>query len=120
MREFQNKIREFDKARKWDRDWNLKDLCLNMNEEIGEFWNLIKWVDESKQKEIIRENKSEADNFIGDALFIIFKIANQIGTDAETELNKVLEEYDKRMPVNKMKEVGNANKLAGGYDNKQD
>ena len=27
-------------------------------------------------------------------------------------------EYEKRMPSSKMKEVGHANKLAGGFDNK--
>ena len=119
MEEFQNKIKKFDEARGWDKDWNIKDLCLNMNEEIGELWDLIKWVDDEKQKEIIIKNKEEADNFIGDALFIILKMANQMGTDAEAELQKILDEYEKRMPAEKMKEVGTANKLAGGWDNKE-
>jgi len=120
MRTFQDKIKKFDEARGWGNDWNIKDLCLNLNEEIGELWNLIKWVDEDKQKEIIKKNKSEADNFIGDALFIILKIANQFGADAETELQKVLDEYEERMPAEKMKEVKTANKLAGGWDNKEE
>lgn len=119
MLEAQNKIRKFDKERGWDNDWNIKDLCLNLNEEIGELWNLIKWVDKNTQKRIIKENKIEADNFIGDVLFIILKMANQLGTDAEIELQKVLNEYEKRMPAEKMKEVGTANKLAGGLDNKE-
>ena len=86
MKKFQDKIKEFDVARGGDKDWNIKDLCLNMNEEIGELWDLIKWVDDEKQKEIIFKNKEEADNFIGDALFIILKMANQMGTDAESVL----------------------------------
>jgi NTP pyrophosphatase (non-canonical NTP hydrolase) len=119
LKDLQEKVLQFDQQRGWDNDWNLKDLCLNMNEEIGEFWNLIKWVDDDKQKEIINNNKEEADNFIGDSLFIVLKIANQLGADAETELQKVLVEYDQRMPAEKMKEIGTANKLAGGWDNKQ-
>lgn len=119
MLEAQNKIRKFDEARGWNNDWNIKDLCLNLNEEIGELWNLIKWVNEDTQKRIIKENKIEADNFIGDALFIILKMANQLRTNAEIELQKVLDEYEKRMPAEKMKEVGTANKLAGGWDNKK-
>lgn len=119
MKEFQEKIKKFDEARGWDKSWNIKDLCLNMNEEIGELWNLIKWVDDAKQKAIIEKNKEEANDFIGDMLWIILKMANQFGTDAELELQKVIEEYEKRMPADKMKEVGHANKLDGGWDNKE-
>jgi len=119
MQESQNKIKEFDKARNWDTHWDIKDLCLNMNEEIGELWNLIKWVDKEKQKEVIKENKEEAENFIGDMLFILLKMANQMDVDAKKEIGKVLEEYEKRMPPEKIKEVGHANKLAGGWDNKK-
>ena len=28
-----------------------KDLSLNITEEVGEFWGLIKWIDDEKQKE---------------------------------------------------------------------
>ena len=117
--EAQNKIEEFDKARGWSGDWHLKDLALNINEEIGELWNLVKWVEEEKQREIIKEKKEDAGNFIGDVLFLILKMANKMGINSEEELQKVLEEYEKRMPSEKMKEVKHANNLAGGWDNKE-
>lgn len=118
LKEAQDKIEKFDEARGWNGDWHLKDLALNINEEIGELWNLIKWVDEEKQRKIIEEQKEEAGNFIGDTLFLLLKMANKMGIDTEQELEKVLEEYEKRMPAEKIKEVGHANKLAGGVDNK--
>jgi NTP pyrophosphatase (non-canonical NTP hydrolase) len=120
IKEAQDEIEKFDKARGWSGDWHLKDLALNMNEEIGELWNLIKWVDEEKQRKIIAEEKEEAGNFIGDALFLLLKMANKMGINSEEELQKVLEEYEKRMPSEKMKEVKHANKLSGGWDNKND
>jgi len=119
LKELQGVIREFDHARSWDSHWNIKDLCLNMNEEIGELWNMIKWISDEKQKEIINSHKGEAGNFIGDVLFILLKMANQLGVDAESELKLVLEEYEQRMPPEKMKTVKHANKLAGGFDNKR-
>lgn len=119
IKDAQDKIKSFDKARGWYNDWNIKDLCLNLNEEIGELWNLIKWIDKEKQKEVIEKNKEEAENFIADVLWIILKMANQMNVDAKKEFNKVLEEYKKRMPADKMKEVGHANKLSGGWDNKE-
>jgi len=118
IEEAQNKILEFDRARGWEDNWNLKDLSLNITEEVGEFWSLIKWIDDEKQKKVISENKEEASDFIGDTLFLILKIANQTKVDAQQALQNTLDEYEKRMPPEKMKQVGHANKLAGGVDNK--
>ena len=119
VKEFQNKIREFDKARGWDSDWNIKDLLLNITEEGGELWHLIKWIDEEKQKEVVKSHKEEVSDYIGDTLFLLLKIANQTNIDAEQSIKSTLQEYEKRMPPELMKKVGHANRLAGGVDNKE-
>jgi len=118
INEAQNKIKKFDLARGWADNWNLKDLSLNLIEEVGEFWNLIKWIDTERQKEVIKHNKEEASDFIGDALFLLLKLSNQMGVDAAQSLQNTLNEYKKRMPPEIMKKVGHANKFAGGHDNK--
>ena len=118
MEEEQRKIKEFDESRGWGNHWNLKDLALNITEEVGEFWSLIKWIDDEKQKQVINENRNEVSDFIGDTLFLVLKIANQTGVDAKKALENTLEEYEKRMPSEKMKEVKHANKLVGGVDDK--
>ncbi len=118
IKEAQNKIKEFDIARGWDDDWNLKDLALNITEEVGEFWSLIKWIDDEKQKEVIKSKKDEASDFIGDTLFLLLKLSNQMNIDSSQSLQNTLDEYEKRMPPEVMKKVGHANKLAGGHDNK--
>ena len=118
LKDAQNMIKEFDKARGWENHWNLKDLLLNINEETGELWTLIKWIDEEKQKKVIEENKDKVQDFLGDVLFLLLKIANQTKTDTKQGLKDTLKEYEKRMPAEVMKEVGHANKLAGGVDNK--
>jgi len=119
IKEAQDKIKEFDIARNWQNDWNMKDLLLNLTEETGEIWNLIKWIDDKdKEKEITNKNKEEVSDFIGDSMFIILKLANQTNVDAGKALQATLNEYEKRMPPEIMKKVKTANKLAGGYDNK--
>ena len=118
IKKLQEKIEEFDKARGWENDWNVKDLMLNMNEEIGELWNLIKWIDDEKQKKIVDNHKDEVEDFIGDVLFLIIKIANQTNVDVEKSIQDVLDEYEKRMPPEVMQKFKHANKKAGGYDNK--
>ncbi|MFH0978445.1 MAG: hypothetical protein V1837_04045 [Candidatus Woesearchaeota archaeon] len=42
MRETQEIIKKFNDERAWSTPHSIKDLMLNMNEEIGEFWTLIK------------------------------------------------------------------------------
>jgi len=118
IKEAQKKLKEFDLARGWDKDWNMKDLLLNLTEETGELWNLVKWINDEKQKEVIEKNKAEVSDFIGDSLFILLKIANQTGVDAQKGLEDTLAEYEKRMPPEVMKKVSHTNKLAGGVDNK--
>jgi NTP pyrophosphatase (non-canonical NTP hydrolase) len=118
LKEAQNKIKKFDIARGWENDWNIKDLLLNITEEGGEFWDLIKWIDNEKQKEVVEEHKAEVSDYIGDTLFLLLKIANQTKVDASQALQNTLEEYEKRMPPEIMKKVKHANKFAGGIDNK--
>ena len=114
----QDKIKSFDIARGWEEDWNVKDLLLNITEEGGELWSLIKWIDEEKQKEVVDNNKEKVSDYIGDTLFLLLKIANQTKVDSEKALQNTLDEYEKRMPSETMKKVGHANKLAGGVDDK--
>ena len=118
IKDAQDKVKEFDVARGWGERWDVKDSLLNITEEGGELWNLIKWVGEDKQREIIAANKTEASDYIGDTLFLILKLANQMGVDAGEALNQTLSDYEKRMPADIMKKLKCANKLAGGFDDK--
>ena len=118
IKEAQDRIKKFDEARGWEDNWSIKDLLLNITEEGGEIWGLIKWVDDEKQKKVVNEKINEVSDYIGDTLFLLLKIANQTKVDASQALQNTLEEYEKRMPPEIMKKVGHANKLAGGVDNK--
>ena len=118
IKDAQDKVKKFDEDRGWGDDWNIKDLLLNITEEGGELWNLIKWVDKDKQKQVVDKEKAEVSDYVGDTLFLLLKLANQTGVDVDKALDETLEDYEKRMPADKMKEVGHANKLAGGRDNK--
>ena len=115
MKEIQNKIKEFNDKRNWSTPSSIKDLLLNMNEEIGEFWNIIKWVDVNTQQKLIKENKEDVDNFIGDMLYLILKISYLCDVDSEKSILDVLDEYEKRFPIDKAK-GSHGNTRAGGID----
>ena len=115
MKETQNRIKEFNDLRDWSHPKCIKDLLLNINEEIGEFWNIIKWVDTETQQRLISEEKEEVRNFIGDMIYLILKVAYICGIDSDEAIKEVMEEYEKRFPADKLK--GNhANLRAGGAD----
>ena len=118
IKEAQDKVKEYDVARGWGECWDIKDLLLNITEEGGELWDLVKWVDEDKQRKVVVENKNEASDYIGDVLFLVLKLANQMSVDVEEALNQTLSDYEKRMPADVMRKVGTANLFTGGFDNK--
>ena len=117
LNEVQDRIKKFNDDREWSAEGSIKDLLLNMTEEIGELWTIIKWVDVETQMKLIRENKEEVDNFIGDMLYLVLKVSYLSGVDPEKAIGDVLEEYERRFPIEKSKGT-HGNVLAGGIDDK--
>jgi len=115
MKQYQDLVKEFNDRLDWSDPSSIKDVLLNMNEEIGEIWNVIKWVDVETQMRLIKENKEEVENFIGDMLYLVLKVAYLCDVDSEKALKDVLAEYEKRFPVDKAKGT-HGNVRAGGVD----
>ena len=116
----QQEVADFNLKRGWDKDTKyLKDFLLNMCEEVGEAWHLIKWIDYEEQKKVIAEHKDKFKDFIGDQLFLILKVAWLLDINSEEALKETLAEYEERFPVDKIKEVKHSNIYAGGIDGKQ-
>lgn len=119
METTQQRIKYFNDEREWSTQHSIKDLLLNMTEEIGEMWNIIKWLNAEKQQEVITKNKSEVENFIGDMLYLVFKIAYLTDVDSRKAINDVLREYEQRFPL-ELAKGNHGNKLAGGIDLKKE
>lgn len=114
----QEQIKKFNDERGWSHPRQLKDLLLNLTEEIGEFWNKIKWVDAETQVKIIKEHQEEVDNDMADMLYLILKMSYMCNVNLDSAIKKVLDEYEERFPLQEM-QGAHGNKLAGGIDNKQ-
>ncbi len=114
----QRTVMKFNEEREWfSRQTDIKDLLLNIMEECGEAWNLIKWVDLEKQRELVKEQHDQWEDFIGDQLYLLLKIAALTGVDAEKAFDRTMKDYEKRFPVTKVKGT-HTNLHAGGYDGK--
>ena len=100
----QKQIQEFVDARDWQQYHQPKDLLLGMIEEIGEFRNIIKWVQKDEEiKEKIENNPQEVDDFFGDILFELGSLANFCGVDMEKSLERDLKNHEERIPIKKYK-----------------
>jgi len=124
LKDAQEKVAKFNELRGWGKGTKndsplIKDFLLNITEEVGEVWNIIKWVGPEEQKKLIEQNKKEFVDFIGDELYLIFKIAYLLDIDPQEAFEKTMKDYEVRFPVDKMKQVKHGNPLAGGIDDKQ-
>lgn len=121
IKEIQSEIATFADARKWAETYQVYGVLLNMIEEIGEAWNVVKHLekDEELLKKVISESKPEMEDFIGDIGFLLFKLAHMLNVDVEKALDDRLQEFEDRFPEDFMKANSFAgNRRAGGIDNK--
>jgi len=117
MKSYQEQVKKFNDERNWGTEtlWSLKDLMLNMVEETGEAWNLIKWLQGKELEEAVKKNKDEFEDFVGDQLYLIFKIAYLTNVDAEQAFKRSMEDHEKRFPAEKTRGK-HTNVLSGGID----
>lgn len=123
MHSLQKKISKFVDQRKWAETYHVYGVLLNMIEEIGEAWNIVKHLekDEKLLRKVMKENKKDLEDFIGDLLFLVFKLSHIFNVDAEKCVKDRLKEFEHRFPAKFMREHAFAgNRRVGGVDKKYD
>lgn len=119
LAELQARVEAFVGARDWELPGRVKDLLLNIVEETGEAWNLVKWTGEDREAELIEESRAQWADFVGDVLYLVMRIANTTGVDAREALEATLVEYEQRFPADEAR-GRSTNVRAGGIDHKYD
>ncbi|RJQ15896.1 hypothetical protein C4573_07125 [Candidatus Woesearchaeota archaeon] len=117
LKQSQDWIQQFNDERLWSSPEHMHDFLLNVVEETGEIWNVVKWLKEEKLLEAIHKNQDEFEDYIGDMLFLVLKIAYLSNVDADKALARTMKDYENRFPIEKVKGK-HANVKAGGYDGK--
>lgn len=117
MKRLQKKVGKFVDERKWAETYHVYGVLLNIVEEIGELWNVVKHLekDEEKLKKVVAENKEELEDSVGDITYLVLKLAHILRIDAEEATEKVLKEFEKRFPAEKLR-GHHGNLRAGGVD----
>ena len=123
IKEVQSIVGKFADERKWAETYQVYGILLNLIEEIGEAWNVVKHLekDEKMLAKVIIDSKEEMHDSIGDITFLVFKLAHVLKVDVEKALDDRLKEFEKRFPADFMKAHTFAgNRRVGGIDNKYD
>jgi NTP pyrophosphatase (non-canonical NTP hydrolase) len=123
IKQMQKIVGQFADERKWAETYQIYGILLNIIEEVGEAWNVVKHLekDEKLLAKVISDNKAEMEDSIGDISFLVFKLAHVLGVDVEKALNDRMKELERRFPADFMKKHSFAgNRRAGGIDKKYD
>ncbi len=123
IKDKQKEVADFVDERKWAETYQVYGILLNIIEEVGETWNIVKHLekDEVLLRKIITESRDEMEDSIGDIAFLVFKLAHVLNVDVEKALGDRMEEFEKRFPADFMKKHTFAgNRRAGGFDKKYD
>jgi NTP pyrophosphatase (non-canonical NTP hydrolase) len=110
-------VKKFNDEREWSNADYMKDLLLNCVEETGEIWNTVKWLKDEQLQQAMAKNQDEFEDYVGDMLYLIYKIAYLANVDSEKAFLRTMKEYEERFPIDKVKGK-HANVKAGGYDGK--
>ncbi len=97
IKEAQEIVRNFAKNNGWKDEPNI-DKFDHLHEELTEMSKLLRYKDLEERKEIIREKHDMLEDGIGDLLFALLRLSNQLDVDAEKAFAKVsktiTERYD--------------------------
>ena len=120
MNEFQERIEKFSKDRNWHQFHNPKDLLLGIVEEVGEIRNLVKWEqDPEKLKQVLKENREELEDNIGDIYWFLSLLANNNDINLDQAIDKVIKKNELRFPKEEVKS-NHTNIHLGGKDKQYD
>ena len=118
MNPYQEKIKKFCEERNWSQFHNPKDLLLGIVEEIGELRNIVKWEQNPETiKEVMLKNKEEVEDAVGDIFWFLSLLANGCNIDIDNAAQLVIEDNNKRFPIEKTKDK-HTNTHLGGHDGK--
>ncbi len=91
IREAQDFVKKFANQNNWKDEPNI-DKFDHIHEELLEMSKKLRYKDLQKRKEIIKNEKAFFEDGIGDLLFAVLRLSNQLDVDAEKSFEKTSKE----------------------------
>ncbi len=95
LKEAQNLVKQFAEEREW-KDFPNIDKFDHLHEELISMSQHLRYKSEDEMRRFISENKDIFVDGVGDTLFGLCRLANQLGVDVEEAFNLVKERIFKK------------------------
>lgn len=95
IRKAQNIVKEFAEKNGWKDEPNI-DKFDHLHEELLEMSKHLRYRELAERNAIIKEKHDIFEDEIGDLMFALLRLSNQLGVDAEKSFQKVSENIVKR------------------------
>ena len=103
MKEIIEKIKKFRDERDWMQFHDPKNMSISIIIEAAELLEHFQWKNKEEVKKYVEENKEEIRDEIADVALYLFELADNLGIDLLSAMEKKLEKNKKKYPVEKAK-----------------
>jgi len=101
-------LREFATERDWEQFHSPKNLAMALNVEAGELLEIFQWLTEKESLNPDEKVLANAGEELADIILYSIRLADRLGLDINSEVERKIEANAKKYPVDKAK--GNAKK----------
>ncbi len=95
IREAQDIVKKFAEGNGWKDEPNI-DKFDHLHEELLEMSKHLRYKEAAERKEIIKDKKDVFEDGIGDLLFALLRLSNQLDVDAEKAFQNVSDRITER------------------------
>jgi len=97
------KIKRFRDERDWQQFHNHKDMALSVVLEAAELLEHFQWKTKEQAETYAAEHREDISDEVADVAIYLFELADNLGIDLKTAMEKKLEKNAKKYPAEKAK-----------------
>lgn len=101
----QNSIKKFSEDRDWDQFHSPKNLCMALSVEVAELQEHFQWLTQEESDTLSSEKRLEVSEEIADSFVYLSRLADRLGIDLLSAVERKMEINAAKYPVEKAKGV---------------
>lgn len=99
--DIRNDILKFSAEREWEKFHSPKNLAMSVAAEAGELLEVFQWLTEDESKNLTDEQRSAAQDEIGDVLICLTNLAARLGIDPIAAASQKMVKNRAKYPIDK-------------------
>lgn len=103
LEEMRQIMREFSYSRDWDKFHSPKNLSMALSVEVSELMECFQWMTEEQSSSLSPEQLENISDEIADVQLYLVRLADKVGIDIGSAVDKKIEKNEFKYPVDKVK-----------------